>query len=161
VSSWSSRLSSRRAVLDQVTSPRDALLLIHVLAVATAVPLLMRLPLPRLSAVLEPRRPPLRPVPAQEDRIAHLVLAVLSAGRPLVRRGCLTRGVTLYYFLRRAGADVSLCFGMGTSTEKADGFDGHCWLVRQGEPYLEPRDPRPLYTAIYSFPLPRPSRAGA
>src|SRR6185437_14563355 len=102
------------------------------LAVAATVPLLMRLPLPWVSALLEPHRVPLRPVPAQEDRIARLVLAVLSAGRPLIRRGCLTRSVTLYYFLRRAGADVSLQFGMGISTEKADGFDGHCWLVKQG-----------------------------
>ena len=152
MSSWSSRLASRRAVLEQVKRPGDAVLVGRILAVAAVVPLLMRLPLPRVSSLLEPRRVPRHPTPAQEDRIARLVLAVLSAGRPLVRRGCLTRGVTLYYFLRRAGADVSLCFGMGTSTEKADGFDGHCWLSKQGEPYLEPRDPRPLYTPMYAFP---------
>ncbi|HVA90766.1 MAG TPA: lasso peptide biosynthesis B2 protein [Chloroflexota bacterium] len=152
MSNWSSRLASRRAALDLVKSPQDALLLVHILAVAAAVPTLMRLPLPRVSTLLEPRRPPPGPTPAQEDRIARFVLAALAAGRPLVRRGCLTRGVTLYYFLRRAGADVSLCFGMGTSTDKADGFDGHCWLVKQGEPYLEPYDPGPLYTPMYAFP---------
>ncbi|HXT37159.1 MAG TPA: lasso peptide biosynthesis B2 protein [Chloroflexota bacterium] len=161
MSSWSSRLASRRAVLDQVKSPRDAVLVARILTVAAAVPLLMRLPLPRVSALLEPRRIPPHPVPTQEDRTVRLVLALLSAGRPLVRRGCLTRGVTLYYFLRRAGVDVSLCFGMGTSTEKVDGFDGHCWLVKQGEPYLESRDPRSLYTAMYSFPWAPTSRAGA
>ena len=161
MSTWSSRLASRRAALAQVKSPRDALLLVHILVVAVAVPLLMRLPLSRVSALLEPRRPPPEPAPVQEERITRFVLAALSAGRPLVRRGCLTRGVTLYYFLRRAGADVSLCFGMGPSREKADGFDGHCWLVRHGEPYLEPHDPRPLYTPMYAFPLTSPARAEA
>jgi hypothetical protein len=79
-----------------------------------------------------------------------VVLAALRVGRPLVRRGCLTRGITLYYFLRRAGADVRLCFGLG-AVDGGDGFDGHCWLVLAGEPYLEPRDPRPLYTEMYRF----------
>ncbi|MGH2391638.1 MAG: lasso peptide biosynthesis B2 protein [Chloroflexota bacterium] len=158
---WLRRLTSRRAVLSQVRSPGDAFLLFRVLTVAAAVPLLMRLPLPRVEALLEPRRAPCRPTPGQEDKIARFVLTVLSAGRPLIRRGCLTRGVTLYYFLRRAGAGVSLCFGMGASAEKADGFDGHCWLVKQGEPYLEPCDPRQLYTPMYAFPLTSSPRPGA
>jgi hypothetical protein len=62
----------------------------------------------------------------------------------------LTCGITLYYFLKRAGADVDLCFGLG-AVDGGDGFDGHCWLVLAGEPYLEPRDPRPLYTEMYRF----------
>ena len=70
----------------------------------------------------------------------------IRAGRPLVRPGCLTRGVTRYYFFRRDGMDVSLCFGMGKFDEE---FVGHCWLVKDGVPFMEPRDPRPLYTEMY------------
>jgi hypothetical protein len=70
-----------------------------------------------------------------------------------VRRGCLTRGLTRYYFLRRAGMDIALCFGMGRRNGE---FMGHCWLVKDNEPFLEAEDPRPLYTVMY-----RISRAGA
>jgi len=45
--------------------------------------------------------------------------------------------------------DVSLCFGMG----KIDGeFVGHCWLVKDGVPFLELRDPRPWYSEMYRLP---------
>jgi hypothetical protein len=70
----------------------------------------------------------------------------IRAGRPLVRPGCLTRGVTRYYFFRRDGMDVSLCFGMGQVEGQ---FVGHCWLVKDGVPFMEPRDPRPLYAEMY------------
>ena len=62
-----------------------------------------------------------------------------GAGHPLVRPGCLTRGVTLYYALRRAGDDVSLCFGVG---EDGGQTAGHCWLDKAGRPLLERVDPR-------------------
>jgi hypothetical protein len=153
MSTWSSRLANRRAALAGVAGPGDRLLLLRIFAVAVSVPLLMRLPLPRLAGQLEPSGAPSCPTPAQEARLVQAVLGVLRAGRPLVRRGCLTRGVTLYYFLRRAGVDVSLVFGMGASADQPDGFDGHCWLTKNGEPYLEQRDPRPCYTPMYSFPL--------
>ena len=67
-------------------------------------------------------------------------------GRPLVRPGCLTRGITGYYILRRAGLDVALCFGVGLvpGTEVA----GHCWLVLDGEPVLETAEPRPVFTEL-------------
>lgn len=152
MSVWSSRLASRRAVVRQVRSPADAILVVRILCIALVVPLLMRLPLPRLQALLEPRRGHPLPDQAAVDTLVATVLAVLRAGRPLVRTGCLTRGVTLYYFLRRAGVDVVLCFGLGVSADQDDGFDGHCWLTRNGEPFLEPRDPRPLYTVMYTLP---------
>jgi hypothetical protein len=70
----------------------------------------------------------------------------IRRGRPLVRPGCLTRGVTRYYFFRRDGMDVSLCFGMSQVKEE---FVGHCWLVKDGVPFMETRDPRPLYVEMY------------
>jgi hypothetical protein len=123
---------------------------------ALAVPLLLRLVrLPRLGVWLEPRSrrpPPTTPEPpafadrATVEALVRRIDALLLAGRPVVRSGCLTRGLTLYYFLRRAGADVSLRFGMGKMGED---FAGHCWLVFAGEPLAEPRDPRPLFIETY------------
>jgi len=80
------------------------------------------------------------------ERIAECVEMVIRKGRPLIRPGCLTRGVTRYYFFRRDGMDVSLCFGMGKVKEE---FVGHCWLVKDGVPFMEPHDPRPRYAEMY------------
>ncbi|HSK76832.1 MAG TPA: lasso peptide biosynthesis B2 protein [Thermoanaerobaculia bacterium] len=127
---------------------------LRVLLLAAAVPFLLRiLKLPELRFWLEPRGPlPPSPAPGEVARMVQRIDRLLAAGRPVVRSGCLTRGVTLYYFLRRAGADVSLCFGMG---EVQGRFEGHCWLVCQGEPLAERRDPRPLFAETWRIdPLP-------
>jgi hypothetical protein len=78
-------------------------------------------------------------------RVDHL----LAAARPLVRSGCLVRGLTLYRVLRRAGAEVSLRFGIGPMEGR---MAAHCWIVYQGEPLAEPRDPRPLFAETWSIP---------
>jgi len=125
-------------------SIRDVILFVQVLFTAAAVPLLLRLKLSRVEALLEPRIPP----PLGRDPIALITKYVeiaMRRGRPLVRPGCLTRGLTRYYFFRRYGLDVSLCFGMGKVNEK---FVGHCWLLRDGAPFMETQDPRPLYAEM-------------
>jgi hypothetical protein len=88
-------------------------------------------------------------------RTADYVDAVLIAFRPLVRPGCLVRGMTMYHFLRKAGADVSLAFGVG---RLGDDFRGHCWLVKDGGPFLEPGRPDLEYTETFRLPL---TEAGA
>lgn len=123
----------------------DVFLFFQVLFFAVAVPFLLRLKLSRLKALLEPRIPS----PAERDRVEQIteyVEMAIREGRPLVRPGCLTRGVTRYYFFRRDGMDVSLCFGMGQGKEE---FVGHCWLVKDGAPFMEKQDPRPLYVEMY------------
>jgi hypothetical protein len=119
-----------------------------VLLFAAAVPLLLRVrKLPDLPVWLEPRGEV--PPPPAPDEVASLVRRIdslLRSGRPFVRSGCLVRGLTLYRFLRRAGVDVSLRFGMG---EMDGSMSGHCWLVYQGEPLAEPRDPRPFFTETW------------
>lgn len=123
----------------------DVFLFFQVLFFAAAVPFLLRLKLSRVKALLEPRNPS----SADRDRVEQIteyVEMAIRKGRPLVRPGCLTRGVTRYYFFRRDGMDVSLCFGMGQVKEE---FVGHCWLVKDGVPFMETRDPRPLYAEMY------------
>jgi hypothetical protein len=108
-------------------------------AVAVVAPLLARLDLQRLQRCLEPAarssRPPVAVVGRRIDRL-------IRRGKPLVRPGCLTRGITGYYSLRRAGLDVALCFGIGP------GAAAHCWLVLDGEPVLEAADPRLAFTEM-------------
>jgi hypothetical protein len=131
----------------------NAALLLRVFAFAAAVPYLLRLKLPRVARVLEPRRDPSAVDKDRIGRIASYVEIAIRHGGPFVRPGCLTRGLTRYYFFRRAGIDVDLCFGMGRLDQE---FMGHCWLVKDGEPFLEMEDPRSLYAEMYRF-----SRAGS
>jgi hypothetical protein len=118
-----------------------------------AVPALVRLKLSRLERVLEPRRPLSPPNEHTVRRTIELVESVLLLGRPLLRPSCLTRGVTLHYFLRRAGVDVRLCFGIGHPDGKE--IAGHCWLEVDRRPFLERCDPRPVFVETYRIPSAR------
>lgn len=117
---------------------------------ATSVPLLVRLPLDRLQRLLEPRRglvPEIDVRSEGRDVLAHLARA-RRRGRPLVRDGCLVRGITLYRFLRQAGADVALCFGVGHVDGRAA---AHCWIEHDDVPVLEPEtlvDPRETFAEV-------------
>jgi hypothetical protein len=115
-------------------------------AVAVVAPLLARLDLQRLQRCLEPAARSSRPPVADPGRVIEVVGRridrLIRRGKPLVRPGCLTRGITGYYSLRRAGLDVALCFGIGP------GAAAHCWLVLDGEPVLEAADPRLAFTEM-------------
>lgn len=117
--------------------------------VAVLAPLLARGGLRRLQSWTEPPSSPPSPEPDDGDRVmaqvAWWVDAIIRRGHPVVRPGCLTRGVTLYYALRRCGIVVDLCFGVGP-----DGgvMAGHCWLDLDGRPVLERVDPRSKFTEI-------------
>lgn len=130
-------------------SPADALLFARVTLFAAAVPVLLRLPLGRLERVLEPGRSRAAADAERTERIVRHVERALARARPVVRPGCLTRSVTLYYFLRRAGEDVKLCFGMGRVNGR---YEGHAWLTKDGRPFLEPTDPTERFTQTYTIP---------
>jgi Transglutaminase-like superfamily len=123
----------------------DVFLFLQILFFAAAVPFLLRLKLARVETLLQPRIPRSTGQDRMEQITEYVEIAIRK-GRPLVRQGCLTRGLTRYYFFRREGLNVSLCFGMGQVEEE---FVGHCWLLKDGVPFLETRDPRPLYAEMY------------
>jgi hypothetical protein len=117
------------------------------LAVTTR--LLRRLSLPHLQRLLEPRRHrTLRADAARRTGVeyASIVDAVIERGQPVVPPGCMTRGITLYALLRRAGVDVVLRFGVSPDLDGRAA--GHCWLEYEGAPFLERTDPRPSFTGI-------------
>ena len=145
------------SVSDTSTDRRPpTLVLLRLMAVALTAPLLMRAGLPRVQRWLEPapvgKPPGLPDMGPTVDQMARWVDGLMRRGRPVVRPGCVTRGVTLYDTLRRSGIDVSLCFGVGT----LDGeMAGHCWLDLDGRALVERVDPRSIYTEVV-----RISRAG-
>lgn len=120
----------------------------RVLLFAAVSPLLLRaVKLERLGAWLEPARTAAKPA-GTPDAVVRRVDRLIKLGWPLVRRGCLVRGMTLYRFLREAGFEASLCFGMG-QPEGEPGLTGHCWIELDREPLAEKRDPRPIYTETF------------
>jgi hypothetical protein len=130
-------------------------LLLRLTAVAVTAPQLARVGLPRLQRLLEPREPSGGNDSFETvlvDEYGRWVDAIVRRGHPFVRTGCLTRGITLYYGLRRAGLDVSLCFGMGSDSGSPV---GHCWIELESTPLLEPSEPTPKFTTMA-----RLSRAG-
>jgi hypothetical protein len=146
------RSSSRcsLAVTGGQPDSRYAVSLLSVAAVAVAAPFLARLDLYRLQRCLEPSPGLSRSPSADPGQVVEVlgrrVNQVIRWGRPLVRPGCLTRGITGYYLLRRAGLDVALCFGIGAVRDPS--VSGHCWLVLDRAPVLEAVDPRSLYTEL-------------
>ena len=148
------RGASRVHALGELRGPRELPLFVYLTAFSAAVPLLMRMPLPRLAAVVT--RPPRRRrvSPATAERLAVLVEIAPRVAGPVVRTGCLTRGVTLFWFLRRSGMDVELRFGLDpTDASQPTGVDGHCWVTVAGEPFLEKVDPRPRFTEVFRIPV--------
>lgn len=137
--------SERRATAARPS--RHWLLPVRVLLFGLWVPVLVRRGPERMAAHLAPgpTSPPAAD-PQAAEALARRIDRWLRAAWPFVRRGCLTRGLVQYRFLREAGFNVSLRFGIG---EVNGQFEGHCWLVRDGQPFLEKRDPRPIYTEMW------------
>lgn len=148
MNSWSRKVASITELLRQIKTPDDALLMLQVVTFSAVVPFLMRLPLDTVSRIITPR-PTRKPVPERIDRLPDLIPAIQQAGYPLLRTHCLPRGLALYYFLRRAGLEVELCFGMGV---QGGNYGGHCWLRSDNAPYLEGSDPSSLYAEFYRIP---------
>lgn len=137
-------LRSRIAPLRQIRSLADALLFVRIVAFASVVPLLTRLSLPRLAWVLSLPR---RSSSADPVKVARFIEASTRTAAPLVRPGCLTRGITLWQFLRVGRPSLALRFGVG----KVNGtWEGHCWLEDDGSPYLERTDPQPTFTVVFT-----------
>ena len=132
---------------EPVSRRAGAWLVLRAALAEIVTPLLMRLPARRITSLLAPLGPP-----APEERAQEILDAVERAFRfHPVERTCLTRGVPLCYLLRRSGFDVALAFGVGP---EAGDWAGHCWLVRDGRPYLERVDPAPHFAELLTIPSP-------
>lgn len=125
----------------------------QVLLFTASVPILLRLKPATLANLLERGTRGVasdsHPDLSEIQRILSSIESVIHKAGPLVRSKCLTRGLTRYYFLRRIGMDVSLCFGMG---RVESGFIGHCWLVKDGELFMEDFDPRLTFGEMFRLP---------
>lgn len=115
-----------------------------------AVSVLARLlALPRAFAMLSPR------VSSREEdarRIAVIVNALdtlLTARVPFIRPQCWRRAVVLHRFLRGAGVDTVIVFGVRTDGGRT--VEAHAWVERGGRPYAEAADTS-SYQRVFEFP---------
>ncbi len=143
---WWSRMPKWRQVARAFRRPSKLMLYVDIALVALAVPLLARLKLPRLATLLGRGRAASPPDAARIDDLVTSVAAALQFAPAFIRPTCMTRGLVLYHVLRRAGLDVQLCFGAGYPQGQ---FEAHCWLVYEGKPFMEPRNPRQWFTEFY------------
>jgi Transglutaminase-like superfamily len=148
-SACSRRMRRRLAPLRRLRGRRELWLFVRVLAVAPFFQLLLRLPLPVVDQIIAKMRRP-APQGLEPQRVAAVVGAAQTFAHPVVRHGCLTRGLTLYWLLAEPSSDLRLCFGLGGP---ADDFTGHCWIERAGEPYLETEDPRERFPEQFAIPM--------
>ena len=99
-------------------------------------PLLLLLPLDRITRWIERREPARLGGPVWDVALAEWVDRVLHRLPLPWRHTCLKRALVLQYLLRRAGRAAELCVGVrrGAGGELL----AHAWLVRDGRLYLEP-----------------------
>lgn len=156
VRNWCAIVERRWDIVRGIGSFEHFGLFVRALAFALTVPLQVRLSWPRLDSLLERRFAgegrTVSLMPTDWDRV-RCIQSALVFGSPFVRTSCLTRGMTLYYFLRRAGIAVTLCFGIRRRGGELTVERGHCWLELEGAPILETADPLAGFLPICRLPL--------
>lgn len=126
----------------------DRTLPVGALVVAASAPAVAKLRPARLTRLLLlTARRQARPVIASDAvSRAERALGIIGRVRP---QSCLTRGITRFVVLRRAGMAVELVFGVSAA---AGNEGGHCWLELDGQPYLETTDPRQVFPEVFRVP---------
>ena len=127
--------------------PREALLLVQMVAMVAALKVLQRVvSLPTLLRLFDVRRP--RP----ERRLHPKRLAWLASG--LLRRlfgqdYCMPRSIVLFHFMRKWGYPTRLHFGVA---RREGALKGHAWVTLGDLPFAERGDPRRSYKTMYTYP---------
>ena len=131
--------------MSHIRNPKDLLLLLHIAALAFLLPVLLRwVKLPTLLKVLKPWN---RVAPVgreQVDKIVRFTNFIVGKGFA-GKRACLKRSLLLYHFLKRAGVNVEMNFGIRKEKE----LIGHSWLTYQGRLYLDDEKSTRDFEIIY------------
>lgn len=116
-----------------VSSPRDASLLVRMLAWSFSLPLLKRaLPLPRLVGLMHSDTQADLRDGRREERIAALSEWVFRSRPRRSRDNCLDRALVAYRYLGGAGAEPTIV--VGVARDSTAGIAGHVWVTVDGDP---------------------------
>ena len=66
-------------------------------------------------------------------------------------RTCLRRCLVLYHLFAKYGLSVRVAFGVDPSGE--GDWSGHCWLIHEGEPFLESAGGDEEFHPVFELPL--------
>jgi hypothetical protein len=144
--------TKRPAAATRLLDLSTALLVLRMAAWVVMLSFLFRfISIPRTMRYLTPRKRN-RGVPdepgALQDRMAHIIDALLRLNRFAFSQTCWKRAAVLYRFLALYGIDSRILFGVRKDGEGR--LEGHAWLERGGIPILERSIPD--YKVTYSFP---------
>ena len=142
-------------IRNNFSSFHDVWLIIEISCFVTVLPLFMRFSsLPTMMRTLTPDCKEGKDN-QQRDTTAGKIIKyteyVLNRNFWIYKRTCLKRSLTLYYFLRRAGINTQIFFGVRFDNNQAQSrvekeFQAHAWLVLDGKMYLEKH---PVLTQFY------------
>lgn len=137
------------------TSFREMWLFIQIFFLVTLSPVALRLfSIPRLMRICTPRDSKVYDGRNREKLKARTVKFtdyILGWNALRGKNTCLKRALVLYYFLRKWGMDVQVCFGVRYVAHKR--LDGHAWLLYQGDIFLERNtELTKAYQRTYCFP---------
>jgi hypothetical protein len=106
--------------------------------------------LPRALEIVSSRDTKFNDEPSFEtaNRLAQSIDLLLSADVLFLRPICWKRAAVLRRYLSRNGISTQIIFGVRKELKKE--VDGHAWLERDGEPFLEKIPPD--YVVTYTFP---------
>lgn len=111
----------------------------HICLVAALMPVLVKLlPLKKLLELLTPKEKFEAYGVVQPEEIAQMVRRRLRRPRSMRGRACLREGLTLFYFLKLAGAAPVIHIAVHSPAAKSDRLRAHCWVVLDGEPVSAP-----------------------
>lgn len=151
---------------DNFNSPQEVLLFGRIFLLITALPLLVKLlTLPQLMKFLS--RSPLEAGSGNKENYKNRIIKftdyLLGRNFCIYRKTCLKRSLVLYHFLRPEVRELGICFGVKARKDavrdKRRGLDGHAWLIRKGEVFLEEK-PNLANKYIVTYRFPENSAAG-
>jgi len=150
-----------RKIRTNFGSFQEVLIFVRIFSLVTILPVMLRsLSLPGLMKMLTPLHAKFHRTPdMEEDRnnIVRFTDYILGLNFWIYRTTCLRRSLVLYHFLRLAGFDVKICFGIRYNGNLPDReikkLEGHAWLLYNGNIYLEKNaEAAGTYKVTYSFP---------
>ena len=115
------------------------ILRIHIWLLAAVIPLLIKLlPLKKLLRLMTPKAKCDLYKSITPEQVTEMVHRRLRRPRHMRNRPCLRKGLTLFYFLRLAGAPAKIHIAVHTPTTDSNRIRAHCWVVLDGLAMTEP-----------------------
>jgi len=135
-----------RKIRKNFSSLQDVVLFMQMFSLVTVLPSMLKLlSIPRLMKLLTPRLIT-NANNIETDIIRGKIVTyadyILSGRFWLCKGTCLRRSLLLYHFLRRAGINVQICFGVRYKKDSiheslSKELEGHAWLLYRGQIFLE------------------------